>query len=419
MSIKFNEELLFGVATASTQIEGGDKNNTWYDWTKNHDKTRDHTDCLLANSHWENYKAHIDLMKELNIQIYRLSLEWSRIEPSEGVFDEEAINHYRDEIIYLQSKGIKPLVTLHHFSNPIWFEKKGGFKKRKYSLECFSRYTKYVVEHLKDLVTDWCTINEPNVYATSCFLFGEWINEEKNFFTTMKVLRHMARCHIGAYKIIHEIQPDALVGIALNINTFVPKRPKNIFDKLGAWFFDRGFNMCPAYAMGYGKLLFPMGMTVKKGDYFDYFGINYYTSHEMKGFNNQFLSNRKHNDLGWSITPDMFRMEIQRMYKKFNKPIFITENGTADKNDAFRKEFIIDHLTALADLPYVKRYYHWSFMDNYEWKEGQEPCFGIVEYHYEDATYTPRESAYLYKDIIAKHEISDEMIKKYKGEQND
>ena len=159
MSFKLKPELLLGVATASTQIEGGDTNNMWYHWSKNHDKTKDGSDTLLANSHWENYKEHIDLMAELHLKIYRLSIEWSRIEPQEGVFSKEGIEHYIDEIKYLKSKGIEPLVTLHHFSNPIWFDDKGGFKKKKYSIERFKKYTEYVAKNLKGLVTDFCTIN--------------------------------------------------------------------------------------------------------------------------------------------------------------------------------------------------------------------------------------------------------------------
>lgn len=412
--MKLRDDLLLGVATASTQIEGGDKNNTWYDWTKNGDKTKDGTNPFLANSHWENYKEHIDLMEELHLQIYRMSIEWSRIEPNEGEFDESAINHYRDEISYLLEKGIKPLVTLHHFSNPIWFEKKGGFKKKKYAIECFKRYTRYVVSHLSDLVNEWCTINEPNVYVINSFMFGQWLNEERSFHTSMKVLRALGKCHVEAYKIIHEIQPDARVGIALNITYFIPMRPKKLVDRFGCWFNDRGFNLAICYAMAYDKLIFPLGWSPKKGNYFDYLGINYYTTNAVKKMTTYFPEGGTYNDMGWIITPENFRKVLLRFHNLFkDKDIYITENGTPDRRDAFRPQYIRDHLYALADLDFVKRYYYWTFMDNFEWKEGQGPCFGLVEYHYEDKTYTPRPSAYLYKEIIDKHEITEDMMKRY------
>ena len=181
MTFRLHSNLLLGVATSATQIEGGDTNNTWYDWTKNHDKTRDGSDTLLANSHWENYKEHIDLMKELNFQIYRMSIEWSRIEIDEDVFSMENMNHYIDEINYLKSKGIKVLVTLHHFSNPIWFDKKGGFKNRKFCVQRFTKYAAFVAKNLNGIVDEFCTINEPNTYTVLTYLVGEWVQQEKSW----------------------------------------------------------------------------------------------------------------------------------------------------------------------------------------------------------------------------------------------
>lgn len=413
MSFKLKPELLLGVATASTQIEGGDTNNMWYHWSKNHDKTKDGSDTLLANSHWENYKEHIDLMADLHLKIYRLSIEWSRIEPQEGVFSKEGIEHYIDEIKYLKSKGIEPLVTLHHFSNPIWFDDKGGFKKKKYSIERFKKYTEYVVTNLKGLVTDFCTINEPNVYTICTFYSGQWLQEEKSFINSMKILRNLSYCHIEAYKIIHAIIPDAKVGIALNITRFVPANPKSLIDRCSTKFYDQCFNLAIAYAMGYGKLTFPLGLTPKKGEYFDYLGINYYTTHQCKGTLELHVDEGEHNDLGWVIDPRGFRTVLERFHKLFKKEIYITENGTCDKKDAFRPQYIHDHLKAISDLDYVKRYYHWTFMDNFEWKEGYTACFGLVEYHYDSKTYTPRPSAYLYKEIIDSNGCDEDMMKRY------
>lgn len=409
---KLNKNLKLGVATASTQVEGGDKNNTWYRWCLK-GKIKDGSSCYLANSHWKNYKEHINLMKELNIECYRMSIEWARIEPKENEFDNNALRHYINEIKYLKEKGIEVLVTLHHFSNPIWFEDKGGFKKKKYAVERFKKYTEFVVNGLKDLVVDWCTINEPNVYATNCFTMGEWVNEEKNIFTTFKILRNMSYCHIEAYKIIHKIIKKANVGIALNITGFIPKNPKSIYDKLCAKFVNRAFNTSLVYSMGYGKLIFPLGLSFKKGDFFDYMGINYYSYNLVHGFKVEPINTEKHNDLGWGIYPEGFEETLKKYHELTNKNIYVTENGTCDENDSFRPKFIYDHLKVVSKYSFIKKYFHWTFMDNFEWKEGQSACFGLVKYNYKDETYEPRPSAYFYKEIITNKEISQEMIDKY------
>lgn len=413
MPFKLNKNLILGVSTSATQIEGGDTNNSWYEWTKNHDKTADGSTPFLANSHWENYKEHIDLMSELKIESYRMSIEWSRIEPKEDEFSIENMEHYIDEIKYLKSKGISVILTLHHFANPIWFDKKGGFKKKKYSLERFNKYVRFVVSNLKGLVKDFCTINEPNVYAFLTFLGGCWVQQERSWTTTRKVLINLGLCHIEAYKIIHSIIEEANVGFAMSVTKLNPERKNNIFDKLGTWFLDRRFNMAVGEFMSYGKLIFPLGLSRKKGVYIDYYGINYYTTHTVKGFKEIIPVCSSYSDMGWPITPEQFKSVIDKYHSRYKKDIYILENGIADKNDTLRPKYIYDHLKVISLCDSVKRYYHWSYMDNFEWKEGYGPRFGLVEYHYEDKTYTPRQSAYLYKEIIENKAVTNEMIEKY------
>ncbi|MCQ2554165.1 MAG: family 1 glycosylhydrolase [Clostridia bacterium] len=414
------KDLKLGVATAATQIEGEDKNNTWYRWPKDGTKTKDGSSSIQGNMHWKNYRAHIDLMSEMGLEIYRMSLEWSRIEPEEGHFCNEAMSHYIDEINYLKEKGIDVLVTLHHFSNPLWFDDLGGFDSPD-SVRCFTEYAEYVAENLKGLVTSFCTINEPNVYATSCFLLGEWINEEKDFMKLLRIYRNMAKCHTETYSLIHRIIPEAEVGIALNINHFFPLRKNSLFDRIGCFFYDRGFHTALTYAMGYGKLIFPLGFTKKKGEFFDFFGMNYYTSNAVKGAQRITLPEWPANNLGWGITPWGFKEELERFHKMFpDKPVYITENGTCDRDDHFRARYIYDHLKVITELPYVKRYYHWTFMDNFEWAQGTTARFGLVKYNYEDDTYEVRKSGHFYSEIIEKRCIDQEMIEKYDiGEYHD
>jgi beta-glucosidase len=124
------EGFLLGCATAATQIEGGDRNNNWYAWCEK-GKIKDGTSCLRANDHWNRYEEDIGLMKKLNLKVYRMGIEWSRIEPKNGAFDASAIAHYRDEIEMLIRNGIKPLVTLHHFTHPLWLCDEGEFEMKK------------------------------------------------------------------------------------------------------------------------------------------------------------------------------------------------------------------------------------------------------------------------------------------------
>src|SRR5574344_869078 len=408
---KLNLNMLLGVATAATQIEGGCENTNWYNWSKNGDKTKDNSSPIIANMHYKNYVEDIDLMKKMGFQTYRLSIEWARIEPTEGVFDEDAINHYKDEIQRLIDNGILPLVTLHHFSNPIWFENKGGFLNKE-SPEIFARFVEYVAAAFKGLVHEYCTINEPNVYAVNCFLFGEWLNEEKSPIKTIKVLKNLSRCHIAAYKIIHEIDKEAKVGFANHLQYFVPKRKNNIFDKLCTHIFDQGFNVSISKAMGFGKFTFPLGvgfLSRKKGCFYDYVGINYYTSNDVKGFG--YAPNKKYltNDLGWAIVPEGMRALAIRMHDMFKKDIYFTENGTCDAKDNFRSQYIYDHLKVISDLPYVKRYYYWTFFDNFEWKEGESAKFGLINFNYETEEKTLRKSALFYEEIIKNKAVNQKM----------
>ena len=356
---KLRDDFLLGVATASAQVEGECYNNAWYEWTKNGDKTRDGTNSEHCNLHWRNYQANIKLLKDMHMEIYRMSLEWARVEPAKGVFDEAVMNRYIDEIRLLQSYGIRPLITLHHFSNPIWFEKMGGFL-HKDAVKIFEEYVRYVVRKLRNVTHEYCTINEPNIYAISSYLTGEWLAQQKSMSKTRKVSKNLCKCHISAYKIIHEMDKEAVVGFAASVGCFYPKNSKNIFQKLEAKMFYRFFNNSYIEAMGFGKFFFPVGfLGHKKGRYYDYIGLNYYTRNEVKGFKYGPGEQFEHNNLGWSIYPEGIKELSAYYHKMFNADIWITENGTCDRDDAFRSKYIYNHLKMVSDLPYVKRYYHW------------------------------------------------------------
>ena len=190
-----NPKLLLGCATAATQIEGGDKTHSWYDWCeKGHIK--DGSSCLRANDHYRLYKEDIGLMRELGLEVYRMGLEFSRIMPAKHAFSFEAVEHYKDELRRLNENGIRPLVTLHHFTNPLWFEKLGAFENPE-CVDIFTEYAAFVAEQFGDLCCEYVTINEPNVYAVNGYTFGEWPPGKKSVPLTLKVMRNMARAHIA------------------------------------------------------------------------------------------------------------------------------------------------------------------------------------------------------------------------------
>jgi beta-glucosidase len=410
------ENLMLGCATAATQIEGGDTNNSWYEWSTLAGKIKDGSSTLRANQHWERYGTDIDLMANMGIGYYRLGIEWSRIEPTQNHFDEAAVEHYRSEIKQLLAHNIRPLITLHHFSNPLWFEKSGAFETPT-SIQIFRRFVIYVVEHLKDLCTDYVTINEPNVYATLSYIYGDWPPGKKSLISALKVMRNLTFCHLNAYRDIHQIYGTlpVNVGFANHLRVFSPLRNQPL-DRFGAKLLAYLFQGALTQSMATGKLAFPLGLTAPfgKGRFYDYIGINYYTRSAVRGFKELVMPGHPQNDLGWEIYPEGLTTLCQKQYQKYKAPIWITENGTCMQDDRRRIQFIYDHLRQIADNALtVERFYHWTFMDNFEWLEGEHAPFGLVHCDFNTQERTIRPSGQFYSELIRTRQVSSEMIERY------
>lgn len=407
-----------GVATASTQIEGGEVGSNWNVYS-NAGKIADKSLASRANDHWNRYVEDIELLEELGIKEYRMSVEWARIEPENNNFSEEAIKHYRDEIKLMQDKGIHVLLTLHHFSHPQWFEDLGGFEKVE-NIDIFMRFVRYVVSNLDDLVDSYCTINEPNVYATQVYLFKEWLKEEGSLLKTIRVMNIFSAIHISCYKWIHAHYKEKnlrepMITFALNYRYFEPYS-NALHDKIGCKAINYLYQIGIFKAFALGEFKFPFKDILKhgKGKYLDCIGINYYTRGLIKNFNDVTKEKTIKNDLGWEIYPDGILMACKNLYEIINLPIIISENGTCDNSDSFRSKYIYDHLKKLAEsnLP-ITNYYHWCFLDNFEWKEGERPRFGIVYNDYETQKRTLKNSAYFYKQMIIDGGVTDETYDKY------
>ena len=391
-----------GVATAATQIEGGEADTNWHDWARTPGHIVDGSSPSRACDHWNRVAEDTALLAELGIRHYRMGLEWARIEPRPGEFDQDAIEHYRAELDGLRRAGVRPLATLHHFNNPMWFERQGGFTAPE-SPTVFERYLRHVVGRLSDLVEEWITINEPNVYVTHAYLYGTWPPGRSSMKDVLAAYTNLAVAHIRGYEAIHELQPHARVGVANHLRVFAPRRPRHSLDRASARALEYLFQGAITRAMSVGKfrapLLQPRG--VRPGRYYDFQGINYYSRSTVSRFADGTADGVGVNDLGWEIHPDGIVAVAQTLHDLYPGPLYVTENGTADATDAFRPRYLYEHLRAIAgsDLPFV-RYYHWCFTDNWEWLEGESARFGLVHLDYATQTRTVKASGRFFSDII-------------------
>ena len=413
--------MLLGAATAATQIEGGDQNNNWYDWYRR-GYIKDNSDPSVATEHYVRWREDLDLMADMGLQCYRFGLEWSRIEPEEGVFSQEALDHYREEITAMKERGIRPLLTLHHFSNPLWLEEKGAFLSAD-NITYYLRYVHKVVEALGDLVSEYIAINEPNVYAFNSYFDGSWPPGKRSFLAMSRVMTNLAAAHIEAYGLIRKTRlqmgyTDTKVSFANHMRVFAPRDGKNPIHRFWAERAEQLFQGSLTAAMCRGVRAFPIGKhpAIVPGEFCDFHAVNYYTRSTVSGPADGVADGCPVNDLGWEIYPQGIVEVSRKLYRLLPRPIWITENGTCDNTDRFRARYIAEHLAALcnSDLP-VERYYHWCFCDNFEWVEGVSARFGLVHVNYDTQERTVKDSGDFYRQVIAQGGVSEELWQRYCG----
>ncbi|HEB13912.1 MAG TPA: glycoside hydrolase family 1 protein [candidate division WWE3 bacterium] len=367
ISKKFPRKFLWGSATSAYQVEGGNSNSDWEQWE---------VKAGRACDHYNRFEEDFDIAKSLNQNAHRLSIEWARVEPEKGKFDDEEIEHYRQVLKSLQKRKIKPLVTLHHFTNPVWVAERGGWENKD-TISYFESYVRFVVTQLSDLCDFWITINEPAVYVSAGYLYGRWPPQYKDPLKAYLVARHLIKAHQGAYRTIHKIQPKAKVGMAYVLGYLRSPVP---FDPLS-----------------YIEKLF-----IKGAKWQDFIGINYYRAVGI-------TQDLPKTDIGWSIYPHGLYENLVSLKEEFDLPIYITENGIADADDDQRADFIADHLAAtlyaIRDGVDVRGYFYWSLLDNFEWAYGFGPRFGLVEVDYKTMARKVRPSAQVYSRIAKKNSL--------------
>lgn len=421
-----------GSATAATQIEGGDTNSNWYHWSQAGNIANGES-SIVASDHYHRYLEDIALMQEMHHDIYRMSIEWSRIEPTNGQWSQAGVDHYRAELEALLRAGIRPLVSLHHFSHPQWFEAIGQWTSAE-AVYYFTRFVKKVVTDLGDLISDYCTINEPNVFALGSFIYGYYPPGKKgDIVSYLRASRNMIKAHIASYNLIHTQRQamgyqDSQVGIAMHL-TYMEAKSGSVVAKLSKRMLDYVFHQIFLNGMVDGCLTFPFGWGTKKGKrYADYMGINYYSRHVVHPSANpamlfgevkvdEQVPKERLNDMGWEIFPEGLHYLLKANYQRYQLPIYITENGIPDSDDVKRSQFIYDHLQQIerliAEGVDVQRYYHWSLLDNLEWHDGYTPRFGLVAVDYTDQSRTIRDSGRFYGEICRTKGVDQAMLKRY------
>lgn len=398
--IKFPQDFLWGAATSAYQVEGNNINSDWWEWEKRAALKEASGD---ACRHYRLYESDFDLAKALNHNAHRLSIEWSRIEPEEGRFLDEEISHYIDVILSLKRRSIEPVVTLHHFSNPLWLARLGGWENKK-AVCYFLRFIEQVLPRLAEHVRYWVTINEPLVYVYHAFLLGYWPPQKTSLLSAKFVEDNLAGGHIRAYRLIHGIYrkknlPSPYVSIAKNTQAFVPCIP-TLRNKIAVYLRDRYYNFNFVDRLIRAKTL-------------DFIGINYYSRSLVETRNwgirsmgvdtcNSNHSALRKNSLGWDIYPEGLYGLLLKL-KRYNLPIMITENGICTGDDNLRWDYIREHLIniyrAYEKGAPVFGYLYWSLLDNYEWDKGFGPRFGLIEVDYNTYNRTIRESAVKFAEV--------------------
>lgn len=393
----------WGASTSAHQVEGGN-HNQWSVWelenaadlAKNASAKYEHWlprwDEIkveatkpenyvsgIADDHYNRYEEDFDILTSLNMNAYRFSIEWSRIEPEEGKWDEDEVEHYRKYLKALKKRKIEPFVTLWHWTMPTWFTDKGDFEKRT-NVKYFVRFVEKITQELGDLFTYAVVLNEPNTYVGMSYGINEWPPQGKSKLTGFYVYQNLALAHRRSYRVVKELYPDTQVGLTTNDSyyysgdgKFLSKNISKLGMELTNWYF--------------------INRTRKEQDYI---GLNYYQSNRIIGVKTV-NPNKIQNDYGWDMQPRNIEHLIVDAYEKYSLPIVILENGLADKDDINRKWWVQETLKAMRRAiengAKIDGYLHWSLLDNFEWADGFWPRFGLVEVDRKTLARTVRPSA--------------------------
>ncbi len=410
-TVSFSKHFLWGASTAAHQVEGNN-HNQWSVWELENAKTRaaqaafqldefpnwsaikaqatdpdNYVSGALAD-HYTRYEEDFAMLSAMHMNAYRFSIEWSRIEPQEGQWDAAEIAHYKQYIRALKKRDIEPVMTLFHFTLPIWFAEKGGFSKRA-NIQYFVRFAEKIVSEIGPDVRYIITINEPEVYAYESYAGHDWPPAESSRLKMWRVLNNLAVAHKRVAKRLHAMNRRYKVSFADNVTFYYPGD-------------DARLSHLSADFIQYWANHYVVRKFVKSCDFL---GVNYYFTHRFYGYRIH-DPEEKVSDLHWDMHPGDIEYVLERLQRDYKLPIMITENGLADENDQYRRWWLEETIKAMqrAMKGGVKLigYLHWSLMDNFEWAYGKWPRFGLAAVDYKTGKRTLRPSALWFGRVIKK-----------------
>jgi beta-glucosidase len=389
--LTFPPGFLWGAATSAHQTEGQNRNTDW--WASEQEGRVPHQSGDACGS-WDRWQDDLRLLRQLQLNAYRMSVEWARIEPRPGEFDRAALDHYREILREVRAAGMEPIVTLHHFTNPLWLSEGGGWRRPEV-VRRFAGYTRQVAMHLGDLVQWWVTINEPTVFGLFGYIAGVWpphrCNDVAGYFLQV---RHALAAHRAARRVLQQHSPGARVSMALHLNPVDPVRYGDPTDHLAVLLYDW---------LWQGRIL-----RAARAD-LDWVGVNYYFRILVRWdvlpwrfFGLPEMGPHDKTEYGWEVYPKGLYRVLKRV-SRLHVPVIVTENGIADADDDQRARYLVSHLRqahrALREGVDLRGYIHWSLLDNYEWSEGFTKRFGLAELDLETKQRRLRPSAHVYREI--------------------
>lgn len=398
MLFSLPEGMKLGVSLSAAQAEGGRTGSAWEAFASG--RVLDGSAPQTAGAHYEKLREDMAWLRRLNAQCYRMSVSWARVVPRENDVDEDALAHYRTEFSLARDYGAEPIVTLHHFDEPEWFVRKGGFLHPDAQRD-FLFFVSRVARALQGICRYFITFNEPNVYAFEGYLLGRWPPKKRSLTAPFKALQSLSRCHRAAYDCLHAILPEAMVSAAPHARAFMPRDPDSLLQRLSAQ------KLAAWYQLDFADRFIQGGRAA------DFCAFNYYARSTVGDFRASPKAGAR-SDLGWEISPEGLKTVCEDFYRRYRLPLLIAENGVCDGRDAYRARYLYEHLRALAetDAP-ITHYCHWSLIDNFEWLLGTGARFGLIHVDFDTQTRTLKDSGRFFAAVARAGGVAQEAYDRY------